>query len=333
MAETLRDAGHAVVVNAGGGSFKSQMKKADASGARFALIIGDDEAAAGTVAVKPLRDGGEQVAVPARDARRALARDWRMNDFNDTQGQDEHGSLRSRRTGTAGRPQGVVGALGQHRGHGARHRVRSAAAGVQGWRWWTGQQGGGSRGAVHRRGAGGARQRRRQGEGRDGAARRTSSRAPATRRAPRSSSRRCCSTPATPRRARAQLQWVVDHADEQELKEIARYRLAELLLNDKQYDEALKMLDAKHGEPFAGLYADLRGDALAAAGRTADARAAYQDALAKFDAKSPYRNYVQVKLDALGGARRRRPPRRRAAAAPAQPRRRAGSARAAPAKQ
>ena len=65
--EALRDRGHAVVVHAGGGSFKSQMKKADASGARFALIIGDTEAAAGTVAVKPLRATGEQVAVPATD--------------------------------------------------------------------------------------------------------------------------------------------------------------------------------------------------------------------------------------------------------------------------
>ncbi len=102
--------------------------------------------------------------------------------------------------------------------------------------------------------------------------------------------------------ARTQLQWIVDHADEQELQEIARYRLAELMLNDKQYDEALKMLDAKHGAPFAGLYADLRGDAYAAAGRSEDARTAYQAALARFDAKSPYRNYVQVKLDSLGPA-------------------------------
>ena len=102
--------------------------------------------------------------------------------------------------------------------------------------------------------------------------------------------------------ARTQLQWVVDHADEQELKEIARYRLAGLMLNDKQYDDALKMLDAKHSEPFSGLYADLRGDALAAAGRTADARTAYQEALTRFDAKSPYRNYVQVKLESLGAA-------------------------------
>ncbi|MCC7328138.1 MAG: histidine--tRNA ligase [Burkholderiales bacterium] len=65
VGEHLRDSGMAIVVNAGGGSFKSQMKRADASGARFALIIGDEEATAGTVAVKPLRAGGVQVAVPA----------------------------------------------------------------------------------------------------------------------------------------------------------------------------------------------------------------------------------------------------------------------------
>jgi histidyl-tRNA synthetase len=67
LAEQLRDAGHAVVVNAGGGSFKAQMKRADASGARVALIIGDNEVTAGTVTLKPLRDGGAQLAVPLHD--------------------------------------------------------------------------------------------------------------------------------------------------------------------------------------------------------------------------------------------------------------------------
>ena len=65
VAESLRDGGAAVALHAGGGSFKSQMKRADASGARYALIIGDNEAASGTVAVKPLRGGGEQTEVPA----------------------------------------------------------------------------------------------------------------------------------------------------------------------------------------------------------------------------------------------------------------------------
>jgi histidyl-tRNA synthetase len=60
VAERLRDAGLDVVLHCGGGSFKSQMKKADASGARHAVIIGDDEAAAGEVSLKPLREAGEQ---------------------------------------------------------------------------------------------------------------------------------------------------------------------------------------------------------------------------------------------------------------------------------
>jgi histidyl-tRNA synthetase len=72
VAEALRDAGHAAVLNAGGGSFKSQMKRADASGARYAVIIGDDEVAAGTASVKPLR-GGEQFAVPVAELAARLA--------------------------------------------------------------------------------------------------------------------------------------------------------------------------------------------------------------------------------------------------------------------
>jgi len=68
VAETLRAAGHAIVVNAGGGSMKAQMKRADASGARYAIIVGDDEAAAGTIAVKPLREAGEQRVVGSADA-------------------------------------------------------------------------------------------------------------------------------------------------------------------------------------------------------------------------------------------------------------------------
>ena len=60
VAESLRDTGLSVVLHCGGGSFKSQMKKADSSQARFAIIIGDDEVASGEVSVKPLRGGGEQ---------------------------------------------------------------------------------------------------------------------------------------------------------------------------------------------------------------------------------------------------------------------------------
>jgi len=101
--------------------------------------------------------------------------------------------------------------------------------------------------------------------------------------------------------AKLQLQWVIDHASEDELKAVARYRLAQVQIDERQFDQALATLDTKHPESFDGLYADLRGDALAAAGRNADARAAYQTAVSKLDSKSQYLAYVKVKLDALGG--------------------------------
>lgn len=69
--EALRAEGIAVVLNPAGkdgpASPKSQFKKADASGARFALVFGPDEVAQGTVSVKPLRDGGEQLRQPLND--------------------------------------------------------------------------------------------------------------------------------------------------------------------------------------------------------------------------------------------------------------------------
>jgi len=69
VVEALRAAGVDVLMHSGGGSFKNQMKKADASGARYALIFGDDEIAQGIVTVKALRDGtGAQVAKPLEAA-------------------------------------------------------------------------------------------------------------------------------------------------------------------------------------------------------------------------------------------------------------------------
>ena len=101
--------------------------------------------------------------------------------------------------------------------------------------------------------------------------------------------------------AKVQLQWVVEHASETGLQDAARLKLASVLLDEKKYDEALKQLDATHPEAFTGLYSDIKGDVLSAQGKAAEARAAYQQALDKTDAKSGYRNLIQLKLDGLGG--------------------------------
>lgn len=85
VAEGLRDQGIDVLFNCGGGSFKAQMKRADASGATFAVIIGDDEAAAGEVTLKPLRAGSEGDAGRSEQKRVALdaLADEIMNSFLD----------------------------------------------------------------------------------------------------------------------------------------------------------------------------------------------------------------------------------------------------------
>lgn len=82
LAEQLRDTlpGRRIRCHCGGGSFKSQMKKADQSGAQFALILGEAELAAGLVTVKPLRQDGEQQQVTQAEAGAYLA-NW----YHDTQ--------------------------------------------------------------------------------------------------------------------------------------------------------------------------------------------------------------------------------------------------------
>ena len=64
----LRAVGLKAILHCGDGSFKAQMKKADASGARFAVIIGDDEAHAAEISIKPLREAAEQVRVGLAEA-------------------------------------------------------------------------------------------------------------------------------------------------------------------------------------------------------------------------------------------------------------------------
>ena len=104
-------------------------------------------------------------------------------------------------------------------------------------------------------------------------------------------------------RAKTQLQWVIDHAGEATLQDVARLRLAAVFLDEKNYADALKQLETKHPDSFDGLYADLRGDVLSAQGKIDEARSSYKLAYEKIDAQSTYRNLIQIKLDALGVAK------------------------------
>lgn len=102
--------------------------------------------------------------------------------------------------------------------------------------------------------------------------------------------------------AKAGLQWVADKAGDAEVQTVARLRLAAVLAEQKQFDEALKQLDGAKAEGFEALVADRRGDVLQAAGKKPEALAAYQAAYAAMDAKLDYRRLVEAKLTALGAA-------------------------------
>lgn len=79
--------------------------------------------------------------------------------------------------------------------------------------------------------------------------------------------------------ARAQLSWAIERG-EPEVQDIARLRLAGVMLDEKEYDEALQTLTRKPGETFAPAYAELKADVLLAQGKREESRAAYQEAFA-----------------------------------------------------
>ena len=102
--------------------------------------------------------------------------------------------------------------------------------------------------------------------------------------------------------AKAQLQWVMERSPSDDFKDLARLRLGALLLDEKAYDEALKLLDGKPATPYEAQYAALRGDVLLAKNQAAEAKAAYKLALEKSDAKdAAFQESVRMRLEALGG--------------------------------
>jgi predicted negative regulator of RcsB-dependent stress response len=103
--------------------------------------------------------------------------------------------------------------------------------------------------------------------------------------------------------AKAQLTWAADNAKD-EIKDLARLRLAAVLLDEKAYDEALKQLEAASAPAFAARFLELKGDVLAAQGKKPEARVAYKAALDKGEAREGRggagRELLQQKLDSLG---------------------------------
>jgi len=101
--------------------------------------------------------------------------------------------------------------------------------------------------------------------------------------------------------ARKRLDWVMkDGADVH--RGVARMRLAAVLLEQKKYDEALKVLEENKDEGFVALAADLRGDVMLAQNRLDEARSAYKLAVEKAGPRNPVKNIAETKLNALGGA-------------------------------
>ena len=101
--------------------------------------------------------------------------------------------------------------------------------------------------------------------------------------------------------ARAQLQWVVERSASEDFRDLARLRLAALLLDETEYDAALAQLEAKPLDAYAAQFAALKGDVMVARNQPAEARAAYKVALEKAEGAGVFRDSIQMRLDALGG--------------------------------
>lgn len=100
--------------------------------------------------------------------------------------------------------------------------------------------------------------------------------------------------------ARAQLQWVIEHAKSDEIRSIATLRLADVLLDDNEPDAALKALEASPRPGFEALYHSQRGDILAVQNKRSEARQAYKAGLEKAE-PGAQREVLRLKLEALGG--------------------------------
>jgi predicted negative regulator of RcsB-dependent stress response len=103
-----------------------------------------------------------------------------------------------------------------------------------------------------------------------------------------------------PDAAKAALAWVADKSSDEGYQAVARLRLAGLMMDAKQYDDALRQLSATFPREFEPLAADRRGDIDSLQGKKAEAKTEYEKAWRGLDEHSDYRKLVEVKLGALG---------------------------------
>ncbi len=105
--------------------------------------------------------------------------------------------------------------------------------------------------------------------------------------------------------AKIQLQWVVDHG-KNEIKDLAKLRLAAVLLDENAPEDALKLLEGGHAPDFAARFLEMKGDVLAVQGKKQEASQAYKSALEKLgqgnDEQRGFRELLQQKLESVGGA-------------------------------
>jgi predicted negative regulator of RcsB-dependent stress response len=100
--------------------------------------------------------------------------------------------------------------------------------------------------------------------------------------------------------ARAALAWVAEQSSDEGYQAVARLRLATLMIEAKQYDDALKQLAAGFPPEYEALAADRRGDVYELQGKKAEAKAEYLKAWKGLGEDEDYRHLVEVKLTALG---------------------------------
>lgn len=103
--------------------------------------------------------------------------------------------------------------------------------------------------------------------------------------------------------ARLHLQWALDHASLDEIKHVARLRLARVLMAEAKFDDALSLANTSDTGAFAGEYDFLRGEVYSAKGQVDQARTAYESALKSETLGGQTKSIIRLKLDDLGGAK------------------------------